>query len=188
MDIEFNSNGSSKQVGNLTVFIGSDPFLPQPESPTVEPKVITVDEQLNTPPPPSTTPEYPPENLTKPSHPYLEADICLDTESRQILQTPSSPLDKDPPLIDLSPIDPVIFVSPPKKGKKPHQQPQSHLMGLITIYSIAERPPQFLLLSFLHHLKGATHQLDLSSLFNLYIFRPVTRKSWPNPHNSCSSL
>ena len=88
MDIELNSNGSSKQVGNLTVLIGSDPFLPQPDSPTVEPEVITVDEQLNTPPLLSTTPEYPPENLTKPSHPYLEADICLDTESRQILQTP----------------------------------------------------------------------------------------------------
>ena len=44
MDIELNSNGSSKQVGNLTIFIGSDPFLPQPESPTVEPEVITVNE------------------------------------------------------------------------------------------------------------------------------------------------
>ena len=123
MDTELNSNGSSKQVGNLTVFIGSDPFLPQPESPTVEPEVITVDEQLNTPIPPSTTPEYPPENFTKPSHPYLEADICLDTESRQILQTPSSPLDKDPPPIDLSPIDPEIFVSPPPKRRKRKETP-----------------------------------------------------------------
>ena len=118
MDIELNSNGSSKQVGNLTVLIGSDLFLPQPNSPTVEPEVITVDEQLNTPPPPSTTPEYPPENLTKPFHPYLEADICLDTESRQLLQTPSSPLDKDPPLTDLGPIDPDTFAAPPPKRRK----------------------------------------------------------------------
>ena len=126
MNIELNSNESSEQVGNLTVLIRSDPFLPQPDSSTVEPEVITVDEQLNTPPSPLTTPEYPPENLTKPSHPYLEADICLDTESRQILQTPSSPLDKDPPLTDLGPIDPDIFVSfhqRGEKGKKPHQQP-----------------------------------------------------------------
>ena len=96
MDIDLKSNENSKQVGNFTVLIGSDPFLPQPDSPTVEPEVITMDENLTTPPPPSTTPEYPPENLTKPSHPYLEADICLDTESRQLLKTPSSPLDKDP--------------------------------------------------------------------------------------------
>ena len=170
MDIELNSNGSSKQVGNLTVFIGSDPFLPQPESPIVEPEVITVDEQLNTPPPPSTTPEYPPENLTKPSHLYLEADICLDTESRQILQTLSSPLDR-----------------PPTEEKK-ERNPTNNLNPLTEIYSITEYPPQFLLLSLPHHLKGATHQLDPSSLFNLYIFRPVTRKSWPTPHNSCSSL
>ena len=66
MDIDFNSNGNSKQVGNITVFIGSDPFLPQSDSPTVEPEVITVGENLNTPPPPSVTLEYSPENLTKP--------------------------------------------------------------------------------------------------------------------------
>ena len=47
MDIELNSNRSSKQVRNLTVLIGSDPFLPQPDSPTVEPEVITVDEQIS---------------------------------------------------------------------------------------------------------------------------------------------
>ena len=39
MDIGTNSNGNSNQVenqvGDLTVLIGSDPFLPQPESPTV---------------------------------------------------------------------------------------------------------------------------------------------------------
>ena len=35
MDIDLNSNGNSKQVGNLTVPIGSDPFLPQTDSPTV---------------------------------------------------------------------------------------------------------------------------------------------------------
>ena len=37
MDIDTISNGNSNQVGDLTVLIGSDPFLPQPESPTVEP-------------------------------------------------------------------------------------------------------------------------------------------------------
>ena len=92
-------------------------FLPQPDSPTVEPDVITVDENLNTPPPPSVTPEYSQESLTKPLHPYLEADICVDIESKQILQTPSSPLDKDPPLTDLGPIDPDIFASPPPKKR-----------------------------------------------------------------------
>ena len=119
MEIDLNSNGNSKQVGNLTVLIGSDPFLPQPDSPTVEPEVITVDENLNTPPPPSVTPEYSPENLTNPPpHPYLEADICLDTESKQILQTPSSPLDKDPPLTDLV-LDPRYICLPsPKEEKK----------------------------------------------------------------------
>ena len=49
MDIDSNLNGNSQQVGNLTVLIGSDPFLPQLDSPTVEPKVITVDENFNTP-------------------------------------------------------------------------------------------------------------------------------------------
>ena len=57
MDIDTNSNGNSNQVGNqvgnLTVLIGSDPFLPQPDSPTVEPELDTVDENLNTPPLPS---------------------------------------------------------------------------------------------------------------------------------------
>ena len=51
MDIDTNSNGNSNQVGNqvgdLTVLIGSDPFLPQPESPTVEPELDIVDENLN---------------------------------------------------------------------------------------------------------------------------------------------
>ena len=42
MDINLDCNGSSKQVGNLTVLIGSDPPLPQPDSPTVEPQVITL--------------------------------------------------------------------------------------------------------------------------------------------------
>ena len=63
MDINLNSNGNSKQVGNLTVLIGSDPFLPQPDLPTVEPDVIAVDENLHTPPTPSVTLEYSPENL-----------------------------------------------------------------------------------------------------------------------------
>ena len=66
MDIDLNSNGNSKQVRNLTVVIGSDPFLPQQDSPTVEPDVITVDENLHTPPPPSVTLEYSTENLIKP--------------------------------------------------------------------------------------------------------------------------
>ena len=85
MGINLNSNGNSKQVGNLTVLIGSDPFLPQPDSPTVEHEVITVDGNLNTPPPPSVTLEYSQETLTKPLHPYLEEEICLDTESKEIL-------------------------------------------------------------------------------------------------------
>ena len=84
MDINLDSNGNLNQVGNLKILIGSDPFLPQPDSPTVEPDAITVDENLNTPPPSSVTLEYSQENLTKPLQPYLEADICLDTESKQI--------------------------------------------------------------------------------------------------------
>ena len=120
MDIDTNSNGNSNQVGNLTVFIGSDPFLPQPDSPTVEPELDSVDENLNTPPlpSPSVTLEYQTENLTKPLHLYLEANICLDTESKWILETPSSPLDQDPPLTNLGPINPDIFASPlPEKEK-----------------------------------------------------------------------
>ena len=79
MDIDWNSNGNSNQVGNVTVLIGSDPFLPQPDSPREESKLVTVDENLNTPPlpSPSVTPEYQTEDLTKPLHPYLEADICV---------------------------------------------------------------------------------------------------------------
>ena len=124
MDIDTNSNGNSNQVGNqvgnLTVLIGSDPFLPQPDSPTVEPELDTVDENLNTPPlpSPSVTPEYQTENLIKPLHPYLEAGICLDTESKWILETPSSPLDKNPPLTELSPVDPDIFASPPLRKRR----------------------------------------------------------------------
>ena len=124
MDIDTNSNGNSNQVGNqvgdLTVLIGSDPFLPQPDSPTVETELDTVDENLNTPPlpSPSVTPEYQTENRTKPLHPYLEAGICLDTESKQILETPSSPLNKNPPLTDLSPIDLDIFALPPPRKRK----------------------------------------------------------------------
>ena len=94
MDIDTNSNGNlnqvGNQVGNLTVLIGSDPFLPQPDSPTVEPELDTVDENLNIPPlpSPSVTLEYQTENLTKPLHLYLEAGICLDTESKQIQRHP----------------------------------------------------------------------------------------------------
>ena len=120
MDIDTNSNGNLNQVGSLTVLIGSDPFLPQPHSPTVEPELDTVDENLNTTPlpSPSVTPEYQTENLTKPPHPYLEVDICLDAESTQILETPSSPLNGNPPLTDLSPIDPDIFASPPPRKRR----------------------------------------------------------------------
>ena len=114
MDIDTNSNGNSNQVGSLTVLIGSNPFLPQPDSPTVEPELDTVDENLNTPPllSPSVTPEYQTENLTKPLHPYLEADICLDTESKWILE---------------SPIDPDIFASPPPRKRKRKANPPTTL-------------------------------------------------------------
>ena len=67
MDINLDSNENSNQVGNLKVLIGSHPFLPKPDSPTVEPDVITVDENLNTPPPPSVTLEYYQEDQTPPS-------------------------------------------------------------------------------------------------------------------------
>ena len=129
MDIDTNSNGNSNQVGNqvgnLTVLIGSDPFLPQPNSPKVEPELDTVDENLNTPPlpSPSVTPEYQAENLTKPLHPYLEAGICLDTESKRILETPSSPLDENPPLTELSPVNPDIFASPPPRKRRKNNSP-----------------------------------------------------------------
>ena len=133
MDIDTNSNGNSNQVGNqvgnLTVLIGSDLFLPQPDSPTVEPELDTVDENLNTPalPSPSVTPEYQTENLTKPPHLYLEADICLDAESKRILETPSSPLNENPPLTNLSPIDPDIFASPPLRKRKRKANPPTTL-------------------------------------------------------------
>ena len=85
-----------------------------------------MNENLNTLPLPSVTPEYSQENLTKPLHPYLEADICFDTESKQILQTPLSPLDKDPPLTDLGPVDPDTFVSqPPRKRKRQAVPPKT---------------------------------------------------------------
>ena len=129
MDIHLNSNGNSRQVGNLTVLIGSDPFLPQLDSPMVEPEVITVDENLHTPLPPSVTPEHSPENFTKPPYLYLEADICLDAESKQILQTPSSPLNKDPPLADLGPIDQDIFASHLPKRRKRKTTPPTALIS-----------------------------------------------------------
>ena len=124
MDIDTNSNGNSNQVGNqvgdLTVLIGSDRFLLQPESPTVEPEFDTVDENLNTPPlpSPSNTPEYQSEDFIKPLHPYLEAGVCLDTESKQILETPTSPLNESPTLTELKPADPKIFASPPLRKRK----------------------------------------------------------------------
>ena len=89
-----------------------------------------MDENLNTPPLPSSsvTSEYLTGNLTKPLHPYLEADICLDTESKWILETPFSPLDKNPPLTDLSPIDPDIFASPPPRKRKRKANPPTTLI------------------------------------------------------------
>ena len=136
MDIDTNSNGNSNQVGSLTVLIGSDPFLPQPDSPTVEPELDTVDENLNTPPlpSPSVTPEYQMQDLTNPPHPYLEAGICLDTEAKWILEThfhfletPSSPLNKDQPQTDLSPTDPGIFASPPLRKRRRKANPPTTL-------------------------------------------------------------
>ena len=120
MDIGTNSNGNSNQVGDLTVLIGSDPFLPQPESPTVEPEFDAADENLNTPPlpSPSNTPEYQSEDFIKPPHPYLEAGICLDTESKRILEAPTSPLDENPLLTELKPADPETFASPPLRKRK----------------------------------------------------------------------
>ena len=144
MDIDANSNGNSNQVGNLAVLIGSDPFLPQPDSPRVEPELDTVDENLNSPPlpSPSVTLEYQTENLTKPLHPYLEADICLDTESKRILETPSSPLDKNSPLTDLSPIDPDIFASPPlRKRKRKANSPTTLSPPEEPTKNIYHRPP-----------------------------------------------
>ena len=137
MDIDTNSNGNSNQVGNqvgdLTVLIGSDPFLPQPESPTVEPEFDTVDENLNTPPPPSpsNTPEYQSEDFIKPLHPYLEAGVCLDTESKWILETPTSPLNESPTLTELKPADPEIFASPPprkRKRRNPPEKPSKNIL------------------------------------------------------------
>ena len=124
MDIGINSIGNTtqvrNQVGDLTVLIGSDPFLPQPDSPTVEPEFDIMDENLNTPPlpSPSVTLDYEAENLAKPLHPYLEAGICLDLESRRILETPTFPLDENLPLTELKPVDPKIFASPPLRKRK----------------------------------------------------------------------
>ena len=130
MDIGTNSIGYStqvrNQVGDLTVLRGSDPFLPQPDSPTVEPEFDTVDENLNTPPlpSPSVDSEYEADNLAKPLHPYLEAGIYLDTESKRILETPTSPLDENPPLTELKPVDPEIFATPhPRKRKRRSNSP-----------------------------------------------------------------
>ena len=149
MDIGANSIGNTTQVrdqvGDLTVLIGSDPFLPQPDSPTVETEFDTVDENLNTLPlpSPSVTPEYEVENPAKPLHPYLEAGICLDTDSRRILETPTSPLDENPPLTELKPVDPEIFVQPPlKKRKKRNNSPTTpDLSEKHTTNIIYRRPP-----------------------------------------------
>ena len=148
MDIDTNSNGNSNQVGDLTVLIGSDPFLPQPESPTVEPELDTVDENLNTPPlpSPSITLEYQTEDLTKPLHPYLEAGICLDTESKWILETPTSPLDENPTLTELKPVDPDIFASPPprkEEGETTRLLLRTHLNSPPKTSYTVDHPPPF---------------------------------------------
>ena len=131
MDIDSNLNGNSNQVGDLKVLIGSDPFFPQPESPTEETENFQVDEDLNTPPLPSpcVIPKYQTEteHITKPLHPYLEADICLDEESKQILKTPSSPLEQDLQLTELTPVDPDIFASPPPRKRKRKANPPINL-------------------------------------------------------------
>ena len=160
MDIGTNSIGNTtqvrNQVGDLTVLIGSDPFLPQPDSPTVEPEFDTVDENLNTPPlpPPSVTPEYEVQNLVKPLHPYLEAGISLDTESRRILETPTSPLDENPPLTELKPVDPEIFVQPPPKkgrGETILLQHRTHLKNAPQTSYTTDHPPPSQRLSNPHH-------------------------------------
>ena len=88
-----------------------------------------MDENLNTPPlpSPSVTPEYQTENPAKPLHPYLEAGICLDTESKQMLETPSSPLNKNPPLTELKPVNPDIFASPPPRKRRWKNNPPTTL-------------------------------------------------------------
>ena len=192
MDIDTNSNGNSKQVGNqvgdLTVLIGSDPFLPQPESPTVELELDTVDENLNTPtlPSPCVTLEYQSEDLTKPLHPNLEAGICLDIESKWILKTPTSPLDENPPLTELKPVDPDIFASPhPRKRRKnnspitlsPPDQPTENILyqrpptPILTFVQppplISDAPVRPLLLVQPVHIpagKGMTNRLSLLQL------------------------
>ena len=160
MDIGANSIGNTtqvrNQVGDLTVLIGSDPFLPQPESSTVEPEFDTVDENLNTPPlpSPSVTPEYEAENLAKPLHPYLEAGICLDTESGRILETPSSPLDENPPLTELKPVDPETFASPPPRKRKRRAillQHWIHLKNTPQTSYTADHPPPSQRLFNPHH-------------------------------------
>ena len=160
MDIDINSNGNSNQVGNqvgdLTVLIGSDPFLLQPESPTVEPEFDTVDENLNTPPlpSPSNTPEYQSEDFIKPLHPYLEAGVCLDTESKQILETPTSLLNESPTLTELKPADPEIFASPPPRKRKrrtTHLLHRTHLKSPPKTSYTTDHPPPFQHLSNLHH-------------------------------------
>ena len=164
MDINLNSNGNSNQVGDLTVLIGSDPFLPQPDLPSEETELITMDENLDTPPLPSpcVTPEYQTEteDLTKPLYPYLEANICLDTETKQIWKTPSSSLDHDTPLTDLTPIDPDIFASPcPRKRKRKATPPTALNLSRQPANNILyQRTPPISQLLFQHHPKETTLQ------------------------------
>ena len=166
MDIGTNSDGKTIQVrnqtGDLTVLIGSDPFLPQPESPAVEPEFDIADEDLNTPPLPSptATPVYETENSAKPLHPYLEAGICLDFESKQILKTPTSPFEKDPPLTELKPVDPETFASPPprKRGRRSNSSATSTpLENPPQTFCTTDHPPPFQRLFNPHH-KGTTLQ------------------------------
>ena len=200
MDIDTNSNGNSNQVGNqvgnLTVLIGSDPFLPQPDSPTVEPELDTVDENLNTPPlpSPSVTPKYQMEDLINPPHQYLEAGICLDAESKWILETPSSPLDENPPLTELSPVNPDIFASPPLRKRRrknnspttlsPPEQPTENILYCrppTPILTFVPPPPQKsdmpvrpLLLVQPVHIPAGKNSTNPPSLLQLILSPPQT--------------
>ena len=72
----------------------------------------------------------------------MEAGICLGTESRRILETPTSPLDENPPLTELKPVDPEIFVQPPpKKRKKRNNSPTTPDLSEQHATSIIYRRP-----------------------------------------------
>ena len=116
-----------------------------------------MDENLNTPPllSPSNTLEYQSEDFIKLLHPYLEAGVCLDTESKWILETPTSPLDESPTLTELKPADPEIFASPPPRKRKrrnnspatlnPPEKPSKNILyrrPLTPIPTFVQPPPE----------------------------------------------